>query len=305
MKYKAVTCIVLISLYIIRQSEEIGNMTDTMEVKFLRGVHRLFRDANFTDFYFSCSALGTFIQWTLNDRPLSGFTTTETGRVRRNVGPNFNYTSSLLSSRLYNGSLVMVLDSMIVVSFRRDYPKFKITCRGSHDVKTILPGKVIDRDSDHSGALVFQRLFSSPITMNRTLIHGFMCGASSILQLSGDFGPTIAFTTRENIGYSRTALKSDVSSILVQGILLAREPLATTSLFLIALNGSVTAKCFYGSDEIILTSNLPTPPPMLPPVSMSNSTMPQLSTPAKNATTDPTTITSVYIEGRASPNSKG
>ena len=306
MKYSAVICIVLISLYIIRQSEEIGNMTDTMEVKFLRGVHRLFRDANFTDFYFSCSALGTFIQWTLNGRPLSGFTTTETGRVRRSVGPNYNYTSSLLSSRMYNDSVVMVLDSMIVVSFQRDYPEFEITCRGSHGIKKILPGEVIDSDSDRNGTLVFQHLFSSAITMNQTLIHGFICGASSILQLSGDVGPTIAFTTRESIGYSRTALKSDVSSILVQGVLLAREPLETISLFLIASDGTVTAKCFYGSDEIVLSSNLPISTPMLPPVSISHSTTPQLSTLFKIATTDHTTISSVYTtEGRANPNSKG
>ena len=313
MMYRAIICIVLI--HIIGLSEVMTNGSETVEVKFLTGAHRLFSTANFTDFYFSCSALGNFIQWNLNGGPLSGFTRTETGRVRRNVGTNYNYTATLLSSRLYNDSVMTVLDSIVVVSFQRDYPNFEITCSGSEGAKTISRGEVNDSDSDHNGALAFQRLFSGAITMNQTYIHGFMCGASSILQLSGDVGPTIAFTTRDSIGFSRIALKSDVNSIQVQGILLARAPLETTSLFLIASDENVTAKCFYGSDEIVLTSDLPTSPPKLPPLTTSISTTQRLpaqpknsATEPKNATTDPTTITSVYTEGRASPgstNSKG
>ena len=309
-----------------------GTETVTVKVKFLRGVHRLFSTANFTDFYFSCSALGNYILWNLDGRPLSGFITTETGRVRRNVGPYYNYTATLLSSQLYNDSVMMVLDSMIVVSFPRNYPNFKMTCRGSHGVKTISPGTVIDSDSIRNGALAFQRLFSSAITMNQTYIHGFLCGGSSILQLSGDVGPTIAFTTLDSIGFSRIALKSDIDSILVQGILFAHEPLQTTSIFLVALDGSVTAKCFYKSDEIILTSDLPIPPLKLPPLTTSISTTQRLPTQPRSATTDPknattepknattdpkdattepknattepknaTTISSVYTEGHASP----
>ena len=308
--YRAIiVCIVLI--HIIRPSEVTANVTETVEVKFLRGVHRLFSTANFTDFYFSCSALGNYILWSLNGTALSGFTTTEIGRVRRNGETKYNYTATLLSSRKYNDSVMMVLDSMIVVSFPRNYLNFEISCRGSHGVKTISRGEVSDSDADRNGALAFQHLFSSAITLNQTYIHGFLCGGSSILQLSGDVGPTIAFTTQDSIGFSRIALKSDIDSILVQGILLAHEPLQTTSIFLIASDGNVTAKCFYGSDEIILTSDLPIPPPKLPPLTTSISTTQRLptqpihaTTDPKNATTEPknaTTISSVYTEGRASP----
>jgi len=231
-----------------------GDMMPTVELNFLRGVHRLFSDAKYTDFYFACMSVGTSIQWHANGESLSEFKTTETGQVYRGVTSKYNYTSTLLSSQPTHQSNLMVLDSIIVVSFEKNSPNFEITCLGNNHSKTISLGDITDSDPTHDGTIAFQYLFSSRMVLSQTYVHVFICSASSALLFSGDVGPTIAFTAHDHIGQSRTAFESDHNSIQMLGILMARVPQSLTSLFFIAMNGTASVKCFSEKDEITLSS---------------------------------------------------
>jgi len=53
MRYDAVVIVLFICA--IGRNETKANMMQSIEVNFLRGDHRLFRDANYTDFYFACT----------------------------------------------------------------------------------------------------------------------------------------------------------------------------------------------------------------------------------------------------------
>ena len=244
--------IIVISAYAVI-SANADTRNDQPTIQYLKGVHR-FGDTDYTDYYFSCNALGRFLCWQVNDIPLTGFSVGKAGRVVVDSRTAFEYTATLLSSQNDpKNNQEAMLDSVFVVSFNGEPPStFEVKCSSSSNSNfsttavNELRSDVVNASSNN-GEVVLDYVLSRQIVQNKNKTHIFVCGALDMLQYFEINGPPmIGFSGLNYIGQDRTVLSEDHNIVNVQGVLIARHPYTSTSLLFVSEDSDVNVTCFWG-----------------------------------------------------------
>ena len=275
--------------------------TDEPTIRYLRGVHR-FNSSGYTDYYFCCNVVGTFLHWQYNDDPLTGFRFGDAGCVVVDTRSTFGYTATLLSSQSDpENNQQATLDSVFVVSFSGEPPStFEVTCSSNSNFSTEAVGNMSEvvRASSNDSEVVLDYVLSRPIVQNKNKTHIFVCGAQDMLQYFEINGPTIGFSGHDDIGRARTFLSEDGNIVNVQGVLIARHPYTSTSLLFVSEDSDVTVTCFFGSHQVQLSSSGHTttpepsatsllPYPTVPPSSSLAPVPSMLASPAEMTPSEP------------------
>ncbi len=229
-----------------------------VRLKFLRAVSRLNIDM-YTDYYFSCRAVGRFLQWEYNGEPLTGFQNSdEVGRSLFRLRSTFEYTTTLLSVKP-NEENRLAMNSIILVSFVGTMnSNFNITCSNGSYPETVQAGEVSNvTDSsvaNETSAEIILNYVTSEI-VEGTNTHIFICGVSQSSQLLQANGPPLSFESSDELGDHRVG-SIDTYSVYEQGIFIARNPLTTTSIFIVTADSEVEVTCLYRNVRTSLYSNM-------------------------------------------------
>ncbi len=220
---------------------------ESVNLTSLKGVHRLRK--GFRDYYFSCNAVGLFLQWQYNDELLTGFhTSDEIGRSVVVERPTFTYTTTLLSSEPAENNYED-MDSILIMSFSNDDPSpFTVTCsngpntqtKSSESISKVGDSSMWNNNSD--SRIVLEYIVSTNMVRNGPT-HIFMCGAHHSPQHLQANGPPIAFLSSDEIGFHR-APSATTYTVKEQGIFIARSPYMTTTILIVANEEDVFVSCF-------------------------------------------------------------
>ena len=269
-------------------SGTVTSQTSATKVLFLKSTQR-FNNRYFTDFFFSCTTRGSFIQWQFNNNSQRRFTAADTGQVRHYARPDYKSTEVLFSTSPTGVQSEWTFLSIFVVSYTGSYPiNMEVTCMGTERNASILAGNLTSvAESEEHNSVHLELITSKSLKSNQTIFF-FVCGASfvqfSILSTERN-GPNIGFQPFDKAGYTRSF---SLGTIYTQGILLAHDPLATVALFLVDTPYEhVTVKCFYGLDQVIISSDLSITPNGTP----------------DNLNSVPTTVQTIPITPLKQPNS--
>ena len=113
----------------------ISTTSGTVDVFYLRGVPRL-NDSSYWDYYFSCNAVGTTLQWDVNNNTLGGFFGGNVAHILNGTISNFSYIATLLSSKV-TLERQFTFDSVLIVSLRGNF-NLNVVCRnGSSSDNTV------------------------------------------------------------------------------------------------------------------------------------------------------------------------
>ena len=154
--------------------------------------------------------------------------------------------------------------SVLVISV----PKFStlhlnVSCNNNKDINftnvTINPEYWGPRNGSiatfTSRTIVLQYILSAPLLMNSSvLVHIFMCGTDSLLQLIGRGKQAIGFGDLDDVGAAVSDLSPDNKMVSIQTILISRQPLETTSLVFILGDTNFTFSCSFKSNKVELLS---------------------------------------------------
>ena len=177
---------------------------------------------------------------------------------------SFYVTSTLLSAVPLTQQSGVHFVSVLVISV----PKFStlhlnVSCNNNKDIDfrnvTINPEYWGPRNGSiatfTNRTIVLQYILSAPLLMNSSvLVHIFMCGTDSLLQLIGTGKRAIGFGDEDDVGATVSDLSPDNKMVSIQTILISRQPLETTSLVFILSDTSFTVVCSFKSNKVQLLS---------------------------------------------------
>ena len=210
------------------------------------GGHQRFSEGNKWDFYFCCNVQGPNMQWTINGSDYGLFLPEELQQVRRESLPNFNYTTTLLSSRTTEAG-VYQLDSVMIVSVADDI--------------ALNVGCVSDTGSDLASnrEISTNQLKQLQFPMIRivqlwagTIIQGGGTSTTCLLcevDYSTQFwetnnGDSLGFDSYSDIGSESSLLSTDESFLRLQTILIDQPPQRLVSILLLSDSSVSNVTCF-------------------------------------------------------------
>lgn len=240
---------VLLLLIIVTMT--VAVLSGPVRLKFLKGVMPL-KPTNYTDYYFSCTAVGRLLQWQLNGTNLlRAFTGSEDERHSTVViRSNYNLTEVLLSVERTEEGNDKILDSILVISSSMVIVPFNVNCSNGPNNQTKRAGPVtsVTNSSYNSPNVVLDYITSSTIVRN-TLTHIFTCVTnSSLQQIQVNDGVLIHISSSHDLGTPRVT----PNGVVV--VLIANDPLMRT-LITVVRGSDVEVTCGVNDVETRLRSN--------------------------------------------------
>ena len=176
----------------------------------------------------------------------------------------FYVTSTLLSAVPLTQQSGVHFVSVLVISVPKSSRlHLSVSCNNNKDINvtnvTINPeywgprsGSIV---SFTNWTIVLQYILSAPLLTNSSvLVHIFMCGTDSLLQLIRKGNRVVGFSDEDDIGAAVSDLSPDNKMVSIQTILISRQPLETTSLVFILSDTSFTFVCSLKSNKVQLLS---------------------------------------------------
>ena len=221
---------------------------------YLEGHPRLSR-GNEWDFYFVCNVQGPDMQWVINGTNYGSFFPGQLQVVGRESLPDFNYTTTLLSSRTI-GAGVHQLDSILIVSVVGNI--------------TIDVGCVSDTGSDFSNnrktstSQVLQTPFQSPVIRMVQLWKGdvvqgegnttttcLLCEVNYSNQFwETSNGNLFGFDNQNNIGSALSLPSTNNIFMRLQTILIDKPPQRLISIFLLSDSSVSHVNCSANGNSV-------------------------------------------------------
>ncbi len=221
---------------------------------FLKAVDRLGTTA-YTDYYFCCNYIGSFMQWEYNGQPLSGFRTNNVGDVLFDERPDYTYAATLLSSTPTMDDEAE-MDSVLVISFHNGSSpgSFSVTCNSNRNISTVSSQNIsrVKNNISKGADIRLDYVFSAPIVhQGPQLSHIFMCGVRQAPQFVEVTELTLGFSASDNVGRARTLFSDDGNTATVQGILMTKDNLMSVALIIVSLEATVVNVTCYDRENIV------------------------------------------------------
>ena len=242
-------------------------MSMAVKLQFLRKIDRRLQfAASGTDYYFSCSVMGTSLQWGLNSATLGGYKVDDVGVSTVTNKSSFYVTSTLLSAvpLLPQQSGVHFVSVLVISLPKPSTLQLNVSCTNNEVINftnvTINPkyrgrrsGSIVNYTNR---TIVLQYILSAPLLTNSSvLVHIFMCGTDSLSQLIGrEKKRAIGFNDQDDVGATVSALFAEKQMVNIQAVLASRQPLETTSLVFILSDTNFTFICSLKSNKVQLLS---------------------------------------------------
>ena len=241
------------------------------------GRHERHSQGNERDLYFCCNVQGPSMLWTINGISYGSFMPTELAVVHRESLPNFNYTTTLLSSRTDAG--VHQLDSVMIVSVEGNIT-INVGCvsdTGSdfsnNTAKSTM--QLLQANSSESPAPViqmFQLWQRSVIRNDNTNTTCLMCEVIFRNQFWWtNKGDVLGFDSEHSIGSEFHLPSTDNNFLRLQTILIALPPGRLISIFLLTDSSVSNVTCNAG-DISVSSAELRSVHPTTPDVTTSDVT---------------------------------
>ncbi len=279
-----------------------------VSVEYLRRAHR-FGSAHVDDYYFCCNCQGSVIQWGIDNTSLGGYTISDVGTTVVSKGNGYNFTTTLLSARQEDGTVIF--DSILIISVPHNQTTtFEVLCTNNVDINTT--SNAVDAKLGEKGNTTkntdtdvgLEYILAAPIVQqlqtSSLLTHIFVCGTNSSSQIIGV--PTlraVGFSLTDSPGDTRN-VKNNNATVNFQVILAARFIFYETTTFaFVTTSERFSLTCSYHSFAKSLNSSLEEYPSRSSP---SYSTVPSimLSSDNRSVTTSESDYSSVAINSKQS-----
>ena len=237
--------------------------TCTVDVLYLRGVPRL-NNPSYWDYYFSCNAVGTTLQWDVNNNTLGGFLGGNVAQILNGTTSNFSYIATLLSSKV-TLERQFTFDSVLIVSLQGIF-NLNVVCRnGSSSDSTVSMDNGLGVEEKINSTSVFlEYLLTQNIVGADDSRHTsiFICGVENQFmtwRINGVADAEFSFTAFDVIGQEWRSLQENDTAVKQQAIFISREPYRLVTALFVIDTSEVTVTCGYTQNEVQLTSKSENP----------------------------------------------
>ena len=230
----------------------------TVKIKYLQGQARLNDRSCGWDFLFTCSVNGAYLVWVVNDTGLRVIHQGQVPIVFNEALLDFNYTSTVLSSRAEGGGLLVSI-LMVSVSSNTNINVRCVSDNGS-DVTSnrAMTGNTVLQRNSENGVVSMNHLWE-----DRHLVQGanstttcYICGVNSDhLIWETNTKDHLGLISEFNLGKQVTFRAADENSLRLQTIFFARSPKNIVALFLVMDSSVSEVSCRTGS-TIVSSSEL-------------------------------------------------
>ena len=244
----------------------------TVRIKYLQGQARLSDHSCGWDFLFTCSVKGTYLIWVVNDTDLNAIHLGELPIVFNETLLDFNYTSTVLSSRAESGGqLVSIL--MVSVSSNANLNVRCVSNNGSNMTsnRAMTSNIVLQRNSSN-GIVSMNRLWEDrplvEVEGANSITTCYMCGVNHHnLMWETNTEEQLLLISDFVIGKEVTIRAADISTLHLQTIFFARCPKDIVA-FLLVMDSSVDEVSCRAGSTVVTSSELRNEPTN--PTSVSN-----------------------------------
>ena len=228
----------------------ISATSGNVNVVYLKGVPRL-NNSTYWDYYFSCNANGSTLQWVVNGNGLAVFSMGGVPQILTNRVSNFDYTTTLLSSQPTAGGQ-SVFDSVIIVSLL-GRSNLDVICGngGLSSSSTNNSESIMDVESQTIDSVSLELLLTRPLvsgSIYNTSI--FVSGVNNQFMNWQTYIDISTLRSSDTIGQGQQYLQQSDTFVTQQGILIGREPYQIVSVFFITDASNVIVEC--GHNQNIL-----------------------------------------------------
>ena len=172
----------------------------------------------------------------------------------------YSFTSILLSAvPIFQQSGAHLVSVLVISVPRSSTLHLNVSCTNNVLIKfrnVTTPkctGKKDDITTSDNRTIVLQHILSAPLLVNSSvLVHIFMCGTDSLLQLIGKGNKAVGFGEKDNVGATGRDLLPDNKMVNIQAVLISRQPLETTTLVFILSDTSFNASCSFKFNRVQL-----------------------------------------------------
>lgn len=229
----------------------LGHFSDAILVQYLRGNYR-YNSSAIKDYYFSCSAVGQTLQWSVNRLGLGGFFTgSNAGDLLTSFRPNFTYSASLLSKRTLTQSQLNFTSVLLISALYELHLEVACRTESEQEITSNVKGltHIVSKEANHFVHL--QYVFNEHIVSNTALTSVFLCEVDG-LSMSWKANANYDFGLSDVIGASGQELYTEGGRSVVeeQAILIAREPYPFVSLLVITNYSGITVVCGSEKDTV-------------------------------------------------------
>ena len=227
-----------------------------IEISLWNSAPRLNSSSHF-DYYYSCIATGQTLQWRIDSISIGGFVPLQTGDILFGTTHTFNFTATLLSTRVLQRQYIF--HSILMISTTEH--AFKVECR-SESSRAIARNKgfpatkgVINTNTTNSVHLDY---VVSQSIQNSTpcVVRIFLCGVEREFQSWETNRPKYGFGFTDPLGIDRLFLSENHTFVDQQAIFIDREPYQIVTVLLLTNESVETVICSAGLREAQLSTSL-------------------------------------------------